>query len=209
MKFARRTGGTNPISNITLTADQVIGEILDSNNVFIPIAVGPFGELGTLFRRFIENCKVLPLPTFSSERVNAKRAAERATNNRTPYDVLTKADRAWRKKHGHTLFDGSYLSQLPSTWANQRIGLATATHLANHINTSLTKIQPNADGNAGDGSSQSCDALSQELPDWKFYEGDTGNTAHLIGQDDLVDNLFNVEDDVYGSSVNPNRRGVI
>lgn len=208
MKFARRTGGTNPISNITLTADQVIGEILDSNNVFIPIAVGPFGELGTLFRRFIENCRVLPLPTFSPERVNAKRAAERATNNRTPYDVLTKADRAWRKKHGHTLFDGSYLSQLPSTWANQRIGLATATHLANHINTSLTKIQPSADGNTGDSNSQSGDALSQELPDWKFYEGDMGNTTHLIGQDDLVDNLFNVEDDVYGSSVNPNRRGV-
>jgi hypothetical protein len=39
MKFARRPGGTNPITNKTLSADEVIGEILDTNNVFIPIAV--------------------------------------------------------------------------------------------------------------------------------------------------------------------------
>ena len=151
---------------------------------------------------------MLPLPTFSPERVHAKRAAERAINNRTPYDVLTKADRAWKKRHGHSLFDGSYLSQTPSTWANQRIGLATATHLANHINTSLSKIHPNRGGNSGDSSSQSDLVLTQELPDWNYYEGETGNTAHLFGQDDLVDSLFNVEDDV-SSSRNPNRRGVI
>jgi hypothetical protein len=169
MKFARRTGGTNPITKRTLTADEVIGEILDSNNVFIPIAIGPFGELGTLFRRFIGNCRVLPLPTFSQDRPNATRAAERAVTHRTPYDILTKADRAWRKSHGHSSFDGSYLSQSPSVWANQRIGLATVTHLANHINTSLTKIQLSRDGAHDDVSSQSDDTLSQEAPDWNFY----------------------------------------
>jgi hypothetical protein len=47
MKFARRLGGTNPITKLTLIADEVIGKILDSNNVFIPIAVGPLDELGT------------------------------------------------------------------------------------------------------------------------------------------------------------------
>jgi hypothetical protein len=180
MKFARRTGGTNPITKRTLTADEVIGEILDS--IFIPIAVGPFGKLGTLFRRFTENCKVLPLPTFSRDRPNADRAAEQATTHKTPYDVLTKADKAWRKTHGHALFDGSYLSQSPSIWANQRIGLATITHLA------LTKIQPSRNGASGDDGSQSSDALSQEMPDWNFHDGET--TTHL--EDDLVDQLFHV-----------------
>ena len=160
----------------------------------------PFGKLGTLFRCFIENCRVLPLPTFSQDRPNATRAAERAVTHRTPYDILTKADRAWRKSHGHSSFDGSYLSQSPSVWANQRIGLATVTHLANHINTSLPKIQLSRDG--------AHDALSQEAPDWNFYDGDTGNTTHQYGEDDLVDQLFNVEDDVFGSSLNPNHRGV-
>ncbi len=78
-----------------------------------------------------------------------------ATTNRTPYDVLSKADRTWRKTHGHALFDRSYLSQTPSVCANQQIGLATVTHLANHINTSLTKIQPSRSGEVCDSSSQS------------------------------------------------------
>jgi hypothetical protein len=183
-----------------LTADEVIGEILDNNNVFIPIAVGPFGELGTLFRWFIENCKVLPLPTFSQDRPNATSAAEQATTHRMPYDVLTKADKAWRKTHGHALFDGSYLSQSPSVWANQRISLATITHLANHINTSLTKMQPSRNGASGDDGSQSSDTLSQKMPDWNFHDGEKGNTSHQYSEDDLADQLFNVEGVVFGSS---------
>jgi hypothetical protein len=110
-----------------------------------------------------------------------------------PYDVFTKADKAWRKTHGHALFKGSYLSQSPSVWANQRVGLATITHLANHINTSLTKIQPSRNGASGDDGSQSSDTLSQEMPDWNFHDGETGNTTHQYGEDDLVDQSFNVE----------------
>jgi hypothetical protein len=50
------------VNHKALTADEVIGKILDSNNVFISIAAGPFVELGTLFRRFIENFRVLRCP---------------------------------------------------------------------------------------------------------------------------------------------------
>jgi hypothetical protein len=88
MKFARETGGTNPITNKTLSADEVIGEILDTNNVFIPIAVEPFGEFGTLFRRFIESHKILPLPEFSADRPHATRSAALAVMNCTPYNIL-------------------------------------------------------------------------------------------------------------------------
>jgi hypothetical protein len=63
-KFARRNGGTNKLTRRTLTADGVIGEIIDSNNSFIPIAVGPNGEFGSLFRRFLHGFNPLPLPTF-------------------------------------------------------------------------------------------------------------------------------------------------
>jgi hypothetical protein len=100
MKFARRTGGTNPITNTTLSADEVIGEILDTNNVFIPIVAGPFGGFGSLFRRFIESHRILPLPDFSADRPNATRAAALAVTNRTPYNVLGKADKIWKESHG-------------------------------------------------------------------------------------------------------------
>jgi hypothetical protein len=42
-KFAGRTGGTNQVLKRILSADQVIGEIVDTNFSFIPIAVGSFG----------------------------------------------------------------------------------------------------------------------------------------------------------------------
>jgi hypothetical protein len=143
MKFARRMGGTNPITTKTPSADEVIGEILDTNNVFVPIAVGPFGEFDSLFRRFIEWHKILPLPTFSPDPQNATRAAALLVTNLTSYNVLNinKADTIWKESRGSKLFDGSYMSQSSSTWANQRLGLAIVIHLANHINTSLSKIK--------------------------------------------------------------------
>jgi hypothetical protein len=48
LKFARWTGGTNKLTKRTLSADQVIGKIIGGNNCFIPIAVDPYGELGSL-----------------------------------------------------------------------------------------------------------------------------------------------------------------
>jgi hypothetical protein len=53
--------------------------------------------------------------------------------------VFGTADRIWKESQGNKLFDGSYMSQSPGIWANQRLGLATVTHLANHINTSLIR----------------------------------------------------------------------
>jgi hypothetical protein len=69
-KFAGRNGGTNKLTKRTLSADQVIGEIIDGNNAFIPIAVGPNGEFGSLFRRFLNGSNPLPIPTFRADRPN-------------------------------------------------------------------------------------------------------------------------------------------
>jgi hypothetical protein len=140
MKLARQRGGTNPITARTVPPDGVIGEIINSNQAFIPIAVGPFGGFGSLFCRFIDDVNTLSLPTFPTDSPNAARAAKLATNYRTPYNVFGKADEKWKAMNPSKCLDGSYLSQLPSTWANQKLGLATSTHLANHVNNSLTKL---------------------------------------------------------------------
>jgi hypothetical protein len=204
MKFARRTGGTNPLTKRTLSADEVIGEILDCNNAFIPIAVGPFGELGSIFRRFIERYNTLPLPTFSNERPNAKLAAQRAIIHRTPYDVFGKADIIWRETHGSQLFRGSYLSSLPSIWANQRLGLATCTHLANHINSSLTKVRHRSDGGQAGAFTDAPSSQSQDAADadWKFYDGDLHYATHDDGNDGLGA-VYATEDGMDPFSVEP------
>jgi hypothetical protein len=202
MKFARRTGGTNPLTKRTLSADEVIGEILDCNNAFIPIAVGPFGELGSIFRRFIERYHTLPLPTFSNERPNAKLAAQRAIIHRTPYDVFGKADIIWRETHGSQLFGGSYLSSLPSTWANQRLGLATCTHLANHINSSLTKVRHRSDGGQAGAFTDAPSSQDAADADWKFYGGELHYATHDDGNDGL-DAVYATEDGMDPFSVEP------
>ncbi|KAL3770792.1 hypothetical protein ACHAWO_005713 [Cyclotella atomus] len=194
-------------NNRTLSADEVIGEILDANNVFVPIAVGPFGEFGSLFRWFIERHRVLPLPTFSTDQPNATRAAERAITNRTPYDVFGKADLIWKDTHRHKLFDGSYLSQQPSIWANQRLGLATSTHLANHINTSLTKVKQvcPTDGNNGTRLDKPA-SLDEDVDEWSFYDGELyNNSQHAM---DDVDMLYTAEDGIDPFPDGPTRRGV-
>ena len=139
-KFVRRTGGTNDITAKTLSADEVIGEINDANYSFLPIAIGPHGEIGSIFRRFWDGSDPLPLPHFGDDRPEAKRAAERAISIHTPWNILGKADARWKTEKGSSLFDGSYLSPLPSTWAKQQLGLICSSQLANHINTSFNHL---------------------------------------------------------------------
>ena len=84
MKCARPRGGTNPVTARTVPPDDVIGEIINSDQAFIPIAIGSFEGFGSLFCRFIDDVNTLPLPTFPVDRPNAARAAKVATNHRTP-----------------------------------------------------------------------------------------------------------------------------
>ena len=76
------------------------------------------------------------------------------------------------------------MSQLPSTWANQRLGLATVTHLANHINTSLTKISHHRFGKE-----KQSDIVSLQdddpVPDWMFFGGDLNDYNQHYGDDEL------------------------
>jgi hypothetical protein len=146
--------------------DDVIGEIINSNQVFIPIAVGPFGGFGSIFCCFINGVNTLPLPTFPINRPNAARAAKFATNHQKPYNVLGKANHKWKATHPSKCFEGSYLTQLPSTWAQEKLGLATTTHLANHINNSLTKLTF-----CGGSNTQSDDSDSVSDDDcWRFFD---------------------------------------
>lgn len=175
-KFARRTGGTNHLTHRTLSADDVIGEIIESNNAFIPIAVGPHGEFGTLFRRFIEGTDPIPISSFPPNRPNAKLAAEIATNARTPFDIFGRADKQWKHNNSDKLFGGSYLAPLPSTWANQKLGLTCQTHLSNHIRASLTRIKYD---NKTQTPQLTTVSESHSISDdkfidddgWKFYDG--------------------------------------
>eukprot|EP00956_Cyclotella_meneghiniana_P012688 scaffold18030_cov64-Cyclotella_meneghiniana.AAC.2 len=172
-KFARRTGGTNDISAKTITADEVIGEINDANYCFIPIAVGPHGEIGSTFRRFWDGSDPLPIPNFDSKRPQARRAAIRATSSHTPWDILGTADRRWKANRGGSLFGGSYMCALPSTWAKQQLGLVCASKLADHINASFNHLTYDPRGaDEGDYIVDDDELDEPEELDWKWVNVD-------------------------------------
>eukprot|EP00956_Cyclotella_meneghiniana_P014657 scaffold22074_cov39-Cyclotella_meneghiniana.AAC.2 len=163
-KFARRTGGTNDITARTLSADEVIGEIN---------AIGPFGEMGSLFKRFWDGSDTLPLPKFSKDRPQAKRAALRVTSGTTPWDILGKADMRWKSEQGSSVFDGSYLTNLPSTLAKQQLGIVCSTQLANHVNTSFNHLRYDPSGQVLGAEEQDVDDLDEpEELDWKWVDVD-------------------------------------
>ena len=116
-KFERSRGGTNILMKWTLTPNEVIGEILDANYSFIPIAIGPHGEIESIFNRFLYegNTLTLPLPNFSADRPNAAKAAKRSISTSNPWRVLNRADKYWTHAHGDKLFGENYLSPLPSS----------------------------------------------------------------------------------------------
>jgi hypothetical protein len=70
MKLARRTGGTNEIIKRTLSADEVIGKVMDANFSFIPIAIGTFGEIESAFLRFWDGTNPMAMPNFSDNRAS-------------------------------------------------------------------------------------------------------------------------------------------
>jgi hypothetical protein len=138
--------------------------------------VGPNGKFGSLFRRFLYGSNTLPLPSFHADRPNALRAAETATTNKTPFDILGKADKNRKAEYPDKLFGGSYLAPLPSVWANQRLGLVCQSNLSNHIKTLLSKIKYRKRGpdgpfitpNVSPDSDKECD----DVDGWKlFYDG--------------------------------------
>ena len=98
------------------------------------------------------------------------------------------------------------MSQLPSTWANQRLGLATVTHLANHINTSLTKISHRRFGKE-----KQSDIISLEddefVSDWNFFGGDL-NDCNQHYSDDELDRLHAAANEVDLFVDGPVHRGV-
>ena len=87
---------------------------MDANYSFIPVAIGPFGEIGDVFMQFWDG-SVNPAPlALPKELPDAAEASKRAVYIDTPWDLLRKSDPSWREEKGKTLFDGSYLSPLPS-----------------------------------------------------------------------------------------------
>ena len=132
-KKYRRNGYTDKDTGVTLTGDEIIGEILSTNCALVPITVTEFGQLGSLACRFLYGTAAMTIPTFNDDEVNAKAAAELARSNKLPRGVLPRANAIWRRECPDEFYGYSYKAMDPTTWAEQQLGLVMSRAISNQI----------------------------------------------------------------------------
>ena len=135
-KFCRK-GHTDKGSNTTLTGDEIIGEILNTNSALLPITVTEFGQFGSLFERFLFGREAIKIPNFSDNQQNTKEAAKLAHSTKVPHSVLPRANEIWRKEH-----EGFFWPLIQSNVPAYLRGTATRTdHNYSHCKSHLTSSQ--------------------------------------------------------------------
>ena len=139
-KFCRR-GHTNKDTKLTMTGNEIIGEILATNIALIPITVTDLGQFGSLFERFLYGTDAHKLPTFGKDRVHARKAALLARSTKVPLGILPHANKLWRLDHPGEFYGFSYKAMDPMTYAKQQLGLISSTAVANPILRTHQKIK--------------------------------------------------------------------
>ena len=147
-KKFNREAYTNDDTGVTLTGDEIIGEILTTNSALIPFTVTEFGQLGSLAQRFLYGTDAMPLPQFDDDQVNAKAAAELARSKKVPRGILPRANAVWRRECPDEFYGYSYKAIDPTTWAEQQLGLVMSRAISNQILRAhkRVKAKPNKAG---------------------------------------------------------------
>ena len=109
-KFNRDRGGTDKKTNVTLSGDEIIGELTNSHQALIPWSISPYGKFGDLSSRFWYGTNTIDLSSGINKR-HAKSAAKLARSNKVPSGVLERADKLWQHKHPGDFFGRSYTSR--------------------------------------------------------------------------------------------------
>jgi len=97
-KFCR-PAKSDKSTGITLSGDDIIGEILRQDMALIPVTVSPFGHIGGLFKKFLYGTDCLPCPDCYNQhpdgsktrRINAEAAYKLAASTKVPFGILNQA----------------------------------------------------------------------------------------------------------------------
>ena len=141
-KFAREGADTDKSTGITLSGDQFIGKLYDSNKGFIPQSMDRWGNMGPLFKRFLVGDREAPVPqNYPTSRPYARKMNERACSYDVPYGILNTANKCWQQSHPDVWYGDSYMDSNPKSWALQQLGLGFTKAITEHIVTCDEKIQ--------------------------------------------------------------------
>mmetsp|Transcript_7697 Transcript_7697/g.16747 ORF Transcript_7697/g.16747 Transcript_7697/m.16747 type:complete len:212 (-) Transcript_7697:698-1333(-) len=131
--------GTDKETTISLTGDDIIGDILNSNMALIPITVGQHGTFGSLFQRFIYDIDAIPSPDSPHDRQNAAKADRLARSAKVPRALLPRANDLWRKENPDMFYGDSCKTMDPQLYFEHEVGLVISTAISSHLLQSHNK----------------------------------------------------------------------
>ena len=141
-KFAREGADSDKSTGLTLSGDQFIGKLYDSNKGFIPQSMDRWGNHGPLFSRFLLGNREAPAPhSYPETRPNALKMNKRACSFEVPFGILNTANKNWITSNPGVCFGDTYMDFDPKTWALQQLGLGYTKAITEHISTCDEKIQ--------------------------------------------------------------------
>jgi hypothetical protein len=119
---SRNSAITCKQTGITLSGDEIIGQLYNSNMQLIPFAISPLGLFGPTMNTFLYG--IDPMTHAIEPRLfpHASKMAKRSISNAVPSNILHRANEIWRTKHPNKFFGGSYKSPDPLTYVTQQFG---------------------------------------------------------------------------------------
>ena len=96
---------TDTSTGVTLTGEEIMGEICAAHCALVPITITEFGQFGSLFKRFMHGSDALPIPPIT-DKPNAHRLAELARSKKVPRGI-------WTTDHPNDFYGFSYKAMTP------------------------------------------------------------------------------------------------
>jgi len=146
-QLAEREKFRGPDVNTSCTfvnGESVIRALNESNTVFIPFVLDPYGGLAPLARRLLDGTNLPSSLHFTSP--TSQLAYANAASASAPSAILARADKSWAHTCPHIPFGDTYHGWFPSTWARQVFGLnvmfAATSHLYRSIHAPCSRKRP-------------------------------------------------------------------
>ena len=118
-----------------ITGEEMMGKLLDSNKVLIPMVVSPNGRWGPMFHAFLFGGQDEPSLRFHNTSANASRMYHRARSPAAQGGIIPRAFSRWKatKAKEQHFYGSSWSTPTPKEYVYQRLGLVIITALAQHL----------------------------------------------------------------------------
>ena len=118
-KKLRTRQQNHPTTGITTTGDTVIGDILDQNKIFSPLAIDPLGlglgRFGSILQHFLFDIQPTSPLTFTAAKPNATPMYSNLMHFPSPTGVLKLNEHNWKSIQSRHFCGHSYSAPTPTT----------------------------------------------------------------------------------------------